>query len=216
MATRAPGEARHEEVAVTAVATGLATVLLVVLAGVILVAGSPVVASEGEPQLPRCDAITYTFRGSPPLHVPAEFELATQEIHQRSGLVFKEGKPETSKLVVVWSDADVTKRVSLPLTSDHHAKRVVAIGEGRWRTVQEGREFDDGAIEVDGTAEWPLGLDRGDGLASVFVHELGHVMGLEHSPEPASFMSEVVSPQPPRWTAADLDQLAQVGRESGC
>ena len=188
--------------------------LLVVCAGP-LVAVAGFVLGLGRPPTPVCEPITYAFQGSPPARAVAEFSLATQEIHRRSGLLFEEGAAATSKLLVTWSDRGVAG-VASPVVSEDVRTTLLGVGWGSWRSVEGGRELVAAAIDVDGTASWPLGVDRGDGLAAVFIHELGHVIGLAHSPDPTSFMYRILGARAPRWTAHDLEELARAGGASGC
>ena len=183
-------------------------------AALLLVAA--VVVASVRAILPGCEPISYTMEGSPPDHVHAEFRLAIREIHQRSGLLFEEGPRGASKLRIKWSDALGTAVTSPATISDADPAELLGLGTGRWRQVFGGRTLFHGDIEVDATADWPLGLDRGDTLAAIFVHELGHVIGLPHSAEASSFMHEVATSERPRWTADDLERLAKAGRDSGC
>lgn len=184
------------------------------LAALLLILG--VLLAIGRTNTPSCEPITYTFLGSPPEHAIADFRLATEEIHRRTGLLFEEGARETSKLRVSWSDLTVVAESSPALVSDRVGTRTVGFGEGHWLRVYGGRQLHDATIDIEARFSWPLGMHRGDGLASAFVHELGHVIGLPHSPEPGSFMHYLGSPQPPTWTTEELHQLAHAGRQSGC
>ena len=163
-----------------------------------------------------CEPITYAFEGSPPAQAAADFGLAVQEVHKRSGLVFGEGAPGRSKLRVVWSDHELPTPAPSPMVSGHDTARFLAVGGGLWQSAYGGRQLVNATIKVDGNASWGPGMERGDGLAAVFVHELGHVIGLPHSPDPASFMYDRAMPRVPRWTTYDLEGLAEAGRQAGC
>ena len=183
--------------------------------GFLLVAVVAIALATGRSPAPGCEPITYALQGSPPAHARAELGAAISEIHRRTGLEFEEGAPAKPTLVVSWSDRGVTQPGPSPVVSDG-ATRAVGFGFGHWRSVAGGRVLANAVIEVDANTPWQLGLHRGDGLGAVFVHELGHVLGLGHSTEPTSFMHYRTFPQTPHWTAPELDELAQAGRQSGC
>jgi hypothetical protein len=115
----------------------------------------------------------------------------------------------------VWSDRPVHRAPSPVVAGD--TARALGYGESRWENRKGGgRRLAAGLVEVDATAKWPFGIDRRDGLAAVFAHELGHVAGLAHNADPASFMYPVTSRQAPRWTATDRQQLVLAGQQAGC
>lgn len=170
---------------------------------------------------PACAPVAYTVAGSPPAHVRDELDLAIAEITRRTGLPFVEGEASAATLRITWSPAGLPADVEAlamhePLGSATAATRFIAYGSARWNVVRGGRQLDAAAIDVDGSVAWASGLDRSDALAAAFVHELGHVMGLEHSSDATSFMFHRASPQQPSWTAVELVELAATGRAAGC
>ena len=185
----------------------------IVIAGMLLGAG--LVLATGHAQGLGCEAITYALDRSAPAYARSDFNLAIQEIHQRTGLTFEAGEWTTAKLRVGWSDRRLSRGTSSPGNSD--GVRLLGSGQGTWRNAHRGLELVAAAIEIDGTAPWQLGMSRANGLAAVFVHELGHaVIGLAHNQERGSFMYGRASEEPPHWTEGDRDRLARAGLSAGC
>lgn len=198
---------RHDGRAGIQVVSALAMALAVA-------AGGFIVSSRSS--RPTCEPITYTFEGSPPVHAVSQFELASAEIRQRSGLAFEPGRPNTSKLQIVWSHQGLRVGALPSITSEGQPMRLVGFGTGQWRDVKGGRKLLAATIEIDATAEWAAGTNELDMLTSAFVHELGHVIGLAHSADPTSYMYERISGDPRSWTDFDLEQLAYFGNQVGC
>jgi len=187
--------------------------LLVVM--VIGTTGAAAAFALTRPPSGACQPITYSFVGALPQQARTEFERAVSEIHAASGLVFHEETADMGTLQVVWSDRPV-RRAPSPVVAGGTA-RALGYGESRWENRKGGgRRLAAGLVEVDATAKWPFGINRRDGLAAVFAHELGHVAGLAHNADPASFMYPVTSQQAPRWTATDRQRLVLAGQQAGC
>lgn len=185
------------------------TLLLLVAYGVAIL-GTARGASGG------CALIGYAITGSAPPYLRTELDVAVQEIHRHTGLSFEPRSLKAANLVVRWSSTGVTVAEPTPALSGSEGNRVLGFGAGRWRGRPGDRRLVEGVIELNASKSWTLGLQQGNGLAAVLVHELGHVVGLHHSTDPASFMHDRVSPGIPRWTADDLDQLAEAGRDAAC
>jgi hypothetical protein len=167
-----------------------------------------------------CRPITFEVLGSPPPLAGAELEVAMQEIHERTGFVFEpasaSGGAERPTLSIVWTGDETPRPPSDLVVADDGARRRLGFGAGRWRYLPDRRELVEAVVEINGDVAWGQGLGSADGLAAVFVHELGHVIGLQHNADPASFMYRQARHQPPTWTAEDASQLAWFGRQSGC
>lgn len=185
------------------------------LGALVMVAGVAVAAARAGASGPTCAPITYEVQGSPPAFAVAELGKALDEVHARSGLAFTAGEPGSSKLVVRWSRNGVTEGASAG--SEESTGRLLGYGRGTSWQVRGGRVLEAADVEIDATASWRPGLDRRDGLAAVFVHELGHaVLGLEHNVEPTSFMYYRASANAPRWTPDDISEIERISSEFGC
>jgi hypothetical protein len=179
------------------------TALAITLAGVMLsISGS---------RSGRCPEVTYAFEGSPPPYAVAEFGAAVAEVNRHTGLVFGLAPIATAQVVVSWGAGVPATTAS---ADTNQRGRLLGYAIGRWNDARS--KLIAASISIDGAVGWPTGLSRGDSLSSVFVHELGHVLGLAHSSDPASFMHDPASPAPRSWTADDTRRLQQVGRSAGC
>lgn len=166
---------------------------------------------------PTCEPIAFTLVGSPPPFATSELAVAIQEIQERTGLLFETEPAGTgqSKLSISWRVDDTLNSGSAVVGAAGGMTRL-GLGGAQWRNVPGGRELVAAVIEINGDVQWRGGLETDDGLAAVFVHELGHVVGLPHHPDPASFMHHRPSGERPAWTEAEAAELAWFGQRSGC
>jgi hypothetical protein len=204
---------RHPIVAPTGdgAAAGAFLALLVAVAVVAVLAVTVVSRNTSAAVCPR---ITYAFEGAPPSDVRAQFAAATDEIHRLSGLQFTQRDDGAPRLRVAWvTDVQVTQQ-SAAGTGEHAT--AVGAGFGRWHTEGLYRVLDGASIELKADWKWAPRQAGGDNLRSVLMHELGHVVGLRHSPDPASYMYAHTRPTPQHWTAEELEQLAKFGKQAGC
>ncbi len=60
------------------------------------------------------------------------------------------------------------------------------------------------------------GFGAGRRWGNVVLHELGHLLGLDHSEHPGEVMHATVDQGAGDWGPGDLAGLAHLGREAGC
>jgi hypothetical protein len=60
------------------------------------------------------------------------------------------------------------------------------------------------------------GFGRGYTWGEVVMHELGHVIGLDHVGNKKQLMHDTVTPGKARWGAGDLDGFRKIGDSGGC
>jgi hypothetical protein len=58
--------------------------------------------------------------------------------------------------------------------------------------------------------------DRAESWGATLLHELGHLVGLDHVSDTAQLMSEAPGAGPVEFSAGDLDGLVAVGAAAGC
>ena len=160
-----------------------------------------------------CAAVSYTWRGAAPRLLSQEFAVAAAEIERRTGVRFVPSTTHDAALVIEWSAQSLETRGA---GLEPKAARRIGSAVGHWRRDGGALTLGAGLVILDGTWPWKEGIEKGDGLAAGLVHELGHVLGLDHSDDPASYMYAKSSPDARRWTDGDLAALAEVSRRTGC
>jgi hypothetical protein len=73
-----------------------------------------------------------------------------------------------------------------------------------------------GTIVINSTGHLAEGFGVGTRLGSLFLHELGHLVGLAHSPDPRSFMYPYLGVTDQVITPTDAAHLAALGAPTGC
>lgn len=86
---------------------------------------------------------------------------------------------------------------------------VVENGQGRLVYVS-------GRIALNGSEQLANGFAPGKTWGKVVLHELGHVLGLDHVEDPAQVMHSSLVSSPAVWGTGDLAGLTQLGRLGGC
>jgi hypothetical protein len=187
---------------------GLLALLLAIVVVVFVAASGPGTSARA------CSAITYAFEGSPPPEVRTEFVAAAHEISRTSGLRFTPAAQEVSRLSVAWV-AEVRVAADGASSAGQHST-VVGRGIGRWHTEGIYRVLDGAAIQINSAWDWSSKRPAGDMLRAVLIHELGHVVGLRHNADPASYMYAHTRATPQHWTAEEQRALKAIGSKAGC
>jgi hypothetical protein len=73
-----------------------------------------------------------------------------------------------------------------------------------------------GSIVLNGADQLDNGFRPGKTWGKVVLHELGHVLGLDHVVDPAQVMHPSLVSSPAAWGAGDLAGLRLLGPDSGC
>ena len=141
----------------------------------------------------------------------ADLRKAIQVVGAATGMTFVAATKEQG-------EPDVTVTWESPSTAPDLVGAVAA----RTRTTTVAH---DGVLEI---ARATVRLDRTTSIRAgfatsgpadwgqVYLHELGHVVGLAHVPGRTEIMNRAVSPDNHVLAAGDLSRLHQVGRAAGC
>ena len=73
-----------------------------------------------------------------------------------------------------------------------------------------------GRVVLNSDEEVRLGFESGHTWGEVLMHELGHVVGLDHVEDPAQIMYAHTTDEPAEWGSGDREGLRRLGREAGC
>lgn len=73
-----------------------------------------------------------------------------------------------------------------------------------------------GRIALNGSEQLANGFAPGKTWGKVTLHELGHVLGLDHVEDPAQVMHASLISSPAAWGTGDLAGLTQLGHLAGC
>ena len=94
-----------------------------------------------------------------------------------------------------------------------------AIGEGgsTWIGNPGSEVYVTGIVAIDATQNRKLAPGfGGDSVGSVLLHELGHVVGLDHVADATQIMYATVTGKPAVYGQGDLAGLSELGRSHGC
>lgn len=113
-------------------------------------------------------------------------------------------------VLVAWARPEAT---DLPLTMlDRGVAVPVAVRDGDREGLVTGQVVIN-AARTDLVAGFG---DRSDAVGATLLHELGHVLGLDHVDDVTQIMSEDPGSGPVRFGAGDLAGLRTIGADAGC
>jgi hypothetical protein len=133
--------------------------------------------------------------------------------------------PADGHAIVLDAVREIEALTQMPFVERGDATLTIAWVEPpkRWDALTVGRGAGDWVIDAEpyGLRSGRVELRAGASLPShqwrdILLHELGHVMGLGHSPEGGDVMSPNTTPMPRLWGELDREQLAERGRRAGC
>jgi hypothetical protein len=156
----------------------------------------------------------------------ADVKGAIWRLEQATGLKFRydgstseipdvDGKPSSDDVVIAWARPSQTD-----------ALYGSAVGTGGW--FETGRygaggkitwQITGGYVALDSTqnATFRAGFGHGVRRGTLLMHELGHVVGLQHAHSSSQVMYPTITPSASGiWGAGDLTGLRKEGRASGC
>ena len=159
----------------------------------------------------------------------ADLDTATQRVTEATGIRFvydgttteeptrerhpfqpdRYGADRWAPVLIAWA-APHTSGVPLA-DSDRAVSIPVAVGG------DDHQVFATGQIVLNRFAPLADGFtDRAHSWGAVMLHELGHLVGLDHVDDPTQLMYRFPGDGPVRWGPGDLRGLAAVGADNGC
>lgn len=103
-------------------------------------------------------------------------------------------------VLIAWTDEDAV---------DELAGNVLGLGGSAWSDEGGTRRYITGQVLLDGPQLASLGPDQ---TRATLLHELGHLVGLDHVEDENSLMQPYTGPE--EWGSGDLAGLQQLGRGS--
>ena len=105
----------------------------------------------------------------------------------------------------------------IPFDSDIFEVDGVGVAGSAIERNRDGRlVYVTGSIVLNGADQLDNGFRPGKTWGKVVLHELGHVLGLDHVVDPAQVMHPSLVSSPAAWGAGDLAGLRLLGPDSGC
>lgn len=97
-----------------------------------------------------------------------------------------------------------------------HLDDVGVAGSAIERNADDRLVYVTGSIILNGADQLDNGFRPGKTWGKVVLHELGHILGLDHVQDPAQVMHASLVSSPAVWGSGDLAGLSQLGRLAGC
>jgi hypothetical protein len=148
-------------------------------------------------------------RSSDATGIEFEFEGFTDEVPGRNRQLYMPERygERWPPLLIGWRPHDPA------VFSEHDT----GIGGSAYVANDDGRlVYVTGSIALDASERLDSGFGAGRAWGKVILHELGHVLGLDHVTDPAEVMNGSLVTSPATWGAGDLAGLRRLGRLAGC
>lgn len=170
---------------------------------------------------------TVTYRVNPRLAPRGgilEVHRAFRMVSAASGLRFRYlGRtthvPLRGGVTTFDTTADVSVAWARPSTVPALAGSSIGYGGSRWRSAAGSwNQITNGYVVLDSTWRGARGfpLRHVQSRGQLLLHEIGHVVGLDHVADPRQTLHATLQRLPARFGAGDLAGLAAVGARQGC
>lgn len=175
-----------------------------------------------------CKRITWAFNPHhAPGHALSQLKEGISRIHAATGLEFKyvgrtSAKPQPTSSTAKKANITVGWRTARDFAAFRHAPQTAGIGGRSWYTgyrepdgSRVNRAFTGGVV-FNANQHLGRGFGKGHTWGEVIIHELGHVMGLDHTDAKTQIMYYSTLGRNADWGAGDLTGLRKLGDTNGC